>query len=665
MTSTISSNNKHFSKLFKWAFRRNRAIMIVFSVLMLIGIVIDVQIITTIAYSRVVNNTDGLGTLGYGSIIIAQFGAIILSLISANHTFSFLHNKRSTDMFGAIPCTRSTLYFSHLLGGISAVALPFIIGSFIVMGLTCRSVPYFAIQLSMILFGLIGIAAVYSFTALISYCCGTTLDSTIITLSVNAIYIGVIGIFSYIMSSMIPGVNSDQIFNTPIVTLLTPFGFPFFLDYYVIGSQTTALWTTIIWTVLFTAGMVVSGCFAAKMRRAETAQNEFNIKWLPVAIKAGISVLAGLFGGAAAAPTSTGFSKMFVFAFWYILVGFGAFIIIHLIFSRGIKGKFLPSLLAYAGTTAAVLALTFGLTTGMGIDTYVPSPSNVSSITFGNGNDYGSATYTYSDPENIKTITEIHKCITESIEKDSVRPYYIGFNNEYYYNTDEELYSSYGGKFEDLFPLSDNTSFDFTYNKKIGFTTKRVYGYRSKSFDYQKIEALLKKLYNSEEYKRLSNPSIWKEDAKSDGKSPSHANLAVIAYNDKTSSYMQASNIELKYDEQFVKGLMSAIKKDIIDDKEYYRIRSFNSAYYNSNSTLMREKYYVISIYYKDQRGNDTYDYSTGYNYTSRVEAIIPENYTNTLNYLRANGYGNALSAPVVFSNNYDDDYCDDYYNNV
>ena len=68
--------------------------------------------------STVVNNTDELGTLGYGSIIIAQFGAIILSLISANHTFSFLHNKRSTDMFGAIPCTRSTLYFSHLLGGI-------------------------------------------------------------------------------------------------------------------------------------------------------------------------------------------------------------------------------------------------------------------------------------------------------------------------------------------------------------------------------------------------------------------------------------------------------------------------------------------------------------------------------------------------------------------
>ena len=90
MTSTTSSNNKHFSKLFKWAFRRNRAIMIVFSVLMLIGIVIDVQILTTIAYSRVVNNTDELGTLGYGSIIIAQFGAIILSLISANHTFSFL-----------------------------------------------------------------------------------------------------------------------------------------------------------------------------------------------------------------------------------------------------------------------------------------------------------------------------------------------------------------------------------------------------------------------------------------------------------------------------------------------------------------------------------------------------------------------------------------------
>ena len=105
--------------------------MIVFSVLMLVGIAIDIQALITISNSETVGYNDSIGIVGYGSLLVAQLGAACFAIISAIHTFNFLHDKRSTDMFGAVPATRSTLYFSHLLGGITAVSIPFTVGSFI------------------------------------------------------------------------------------------------------------------------------------------------------------------------------------------------------------------------------------------------------------------------------------------------------------------------------------------------------------------------------------------------------------------------------------------------------------------------------------------------------------------------------------------------------
>ena len=246
MTSTTSSKNNHFGKLFKWAFVRNNSIMIVFSVLMVVGIVIDLYAITKIAtnVNHNMNNAQTINTTieqgGYISIFIAQIGAILFSLVSATHTFSFLHNKRSTDMFGAIPSTRGTLYFSHLAGGILSVVIPFTVGSLIVTVMTCRSADAVIADLCYIIFGLICIVAVYSFSVLIVYCCGTKLDSNIIILGANAIYIGVITVFWSIASSMIPGNSFEQLFNTPVITLFCPMGFGYFLDFYYFGGQITA-----------------------------------------------------------------------------------------------------------------------------------------------------------------------------------------------------------------------------------------------------------------------------------------------------------------------------------------------------------------------------------------------------------------------------------------
>ena len=632
MTSTISSTNKNFAKLYKWAFGRNRALMIVFAVLMTVGIAIDIQSLITISHSETVGYTNSMGILGYGSILVAQLGAVCFSIISAIHTFNFLHNKRSTDMFGAVPATRSTLYFSHLLGGITAVSIPFTAGSFIVMALTCRTTQYFITELGFILMGIVTIAAVYSFTALIAYCCGTSLDSTIITIGANGIYMGVIAIFTAVAYSMIPGLSSSGsslLFNTPFITLFAPVGFSVFFDIYCTMGQTTAMWTTVIWSVLFTAGMILLGNHAAKTRKMETAQNEFNIKWLPTVIKAGISVLAGSFAGITAiSGQSSGFSNMFIFSFWYIITGFAAFIILHLIFSRGTKEKLLPSLLAYAGTTAVALGLLFAMTTGMGIDTYIPAESNINSITF------QSDEMEYKDPENIKTIMELHKLMMEGTLEDTSHPYYIGI----YYNSNSMYY---GTDYETKYPLTFHTSFNFKYNKKFGFTTEReYYAYFGRSstpkYDYEKIEELLKK---------LSNPELWKaESIKRNGELPVSADINIMVYSEQAERYSHRGNIGLKTDETFLDGLVDALKKDILADKEYYKSRIMRDSVYAG------DRCYCLSIGYGESLGN------TIIRETVRIQ--VSETYTNTLNYLRNNGYASELDNPSFSVD--DSDYTDD-----
>ncbi len=639
MTSTISSANKNFAKLCKWAFGRNKALMIVFSVLMLVGIAIDIQALITISNSETVGYNDSIGIVGYGSLLVAQLGAACFAIISAIHTFNFLHDKRSTDMFGAVPATRSTLYFSHLLGGITAVSIPFTVGSFIVMALTCRTTQYFITELGFILMGIVSIAAVYSFTALIAYCCGTSLDSTIITIGANVIYMGVIFIFIAVACTMIPGLSGNNLlFDTPFVTLFAPVGFSVFFDAYSTLGQPTATWTIVIWSILFTAGMILLGNYAAKTRKAETAQNEFNIKWLPIVIKAGISILAGSFAGMTAVSSqNAGFSNMFIFSFWYIITGLAAFIILHLVFSRGTKVKLLPSLLAYAGTTAAVLVFLFAMTTGLGIDTYIPAESNVNSIAFQDDS------IEYKDPENIKTIMEIHRLVMEGTLEDAPHPYYIGIDHYYDRNT------YYGTDYESEYPLTFRTSFDFKYNKKFGFTTERTYYVHSSragtpKYDYEKIEALLKKLYNSDEYKKLFHPELWKEEGvERNHQLPIIANINIMGYSEKTENYFPRGDINLKTDEKFLNGLVDTLKKDILADKEYYK--SVTSGY-------MGDRYYCLHIRYGD-------DNSFTNPFRETISVWVFESYTNTLNYLRNNGYGSELDNPS-FSADDADNYTDD-----
>ncbi len=678
MTSTIFSS-KTFPTFYKWAFKRNKAVMVIFSVLLGLGVILDLYAMTQIPRFGYGYTSDSLndefGEIGAVTIIIFQIGAIFFTFVSSLLTFSFLHNKRSVDMFGSAPTTRGTMFASHLLGGISSVAAPFITGCLIVMGFTARTGEYFKFDLIMVALGVLGILAAYSFTALIAYCCGTVIDTAIVTIGVNAICGGAVALFWGMCSEMIPGLEFESIIYSPILPIFSPYAFCFFGDFYFFSEEKSAFFSIIIWNVIFIAGITACALFAAIKRKAEVSQSEFAVKWLPMAIKAGASVVAGGFIGCIAALTSDlGLGNMAVFALWYVIIGAVAFFILHVIFSRGVKRHLLPSLIVYAVTTVAAVGFVFILSTGLGIDTYVPVAQNVSTVSF-NYEDY-------KDPENVKIITQIHKLVAEGTRKEEGFPYYLGNDSQDYYiyedinsddpeicyddgdypitvGTDDVPLTSRSSDssrnvedFSNNYPLTYMTSFNFSYSKKVGFKTVRSYyianySYDDKelNYDYDAIEELLQQLYSSTEYKHLRNEIIWDDELRSRyslalNETPELNFMQYVPFSNddyyygySTSSYQNVGSVKLPTGENFYENLFVALRKDMDADTEYYKtVTSHNSA--------LLDNYLTLTVAYTRKEKDQSYygmfdDYEP---YSQYIDVVIPLSYKNTIDYLNSRG---------------------------
>lgn len=640
MTLTTLSS-KELKPLYKWALKRNRTIMIIYSIFLAVfGPILDMYMATQY-YDASSSNIEEIGIV---SLTLFQIIAAFFTFVSALKTFSYLHNKRSVDMFGALPTNRTTMYVSHLLAGITAIVLPYIPAAVLTLGITSRSGDSLKLGLFCVGTTLLMIIAAYVFTSLIAYCCGTIIDTAIVTVAVNAVWVGVIALYYGFIYEMIPGMEFYNIMDTPLIVLFAPYGFSLVELVFYEMDQIGNIVTLILWNIVYIAGIFFLALYAANKRKAETSQNGFAVQWLPMVIKAGVSVACGGFIGFVAAMISySGYGNMFVFSFWYVIIGFVAFAILHIIFARGVKGKIIPSLITYICTSVAALALVFGLSFGMGLDTYVPSANTVSSVTFENEE--------FSDPENIATITEIHKVITEGIRNYYDYPYYLGDEDYNYYYDDYYDVPAEDDKSDaelnpaEKYPYVNYTGFSFSYKRKFGFGVSReyyIYTYNSydHTYDYNTLNELLKKLYSSEEYKIMKNKELFDDETVDKVMS---ASLDYYYYTD--GQYMNYGSADLPSDAEFMTGLRQALKADIIADQSFVPQTSYSSVSYRSQLFYRYIGSNCIELdikyrYNEDDMQNYSYNYYYDYDdaitrtRTYTVSALIKPNYVNTMKYL-------------------------------
>ena len=109
MTSTISCNSKthQFLSMYLWSMRKNMATIITYSLFLLFSFPLLLLFYNTLTAANIIDRADFLIEAN-NTVYPIIFGCILMlfTLLVSVFMFSYLHKKRSVDMFGALPVSR-------------------------------------------------------------------------------------------------------------------------------------------------------------------------------------------------------------------------------------------------------------------------------------------------------------------------------------------------------------------------------------------------------------------------------------------------------------------------------------------------------------------------------------------------------------------------------
>lgn len=663
MTSATLSNKKKtklsdFRNILIWSLKKHKALGIVYVSLLVFSSPV-IGLLTSLSVGTLDNPVTVL-TFASLSTVVTMIMTFIISVMM----FDYLHNKRQADVFGSLPCTRRTLFFSRFTTGLAMIIVPYIINMLIVvlmsLGLKAGS-DIFTVYIPYILhvgtLVVLSVIASYSFTAFMAVCCGTTANTVLSTLLISFAYPIAISMLSTLGSSMIPGVNL-HIDEIPLISnLLSPYGSSaggiFSLTLSMIKMDSNAVdflgdnWQQLVaWAILIAASFV--GCFfLTKKRKTEAAQNSFAFKAPSVIIRAIATAAVGLLFGLiftfftclnifsdfarneifGQEIQNSAWTMFAIFLIAFVIAAFLTHLIATVIFNKGFKG-FAKSLISFAAVVLCVCllytSLAFG---GFGADKYVPQADKVSSVEIATTSYSGywfnrsigslfpllmpqipPSSFDYDNDiictgeESINATTELHREIISNLNNVNPTPYYI--------NTFSEPYPFSGASTSDYseFETIDSNPpvLKFLYHMKDGTTVERIYseGY------YFNID-IVSKLNNIETISAKENTanliSLLSE------KSGEITSFKIIAdwYGGNDSVFNR-------------KSLVSEMKKALLDDMK----SSENS---DSDSIFCK-----IIVGCRENGSSDELqkNISIPYSYKNSVKLLSQYGYTATLNLL-------------------------------
>lgn len=457
MTSTTYSKFKLVLSVFLWTLRNNIAVIVIYLSLIAFGAITD----TLFGFS--VNSKEAgcflmfLGTLEY---------ALIIGLVISIRSFSYLHNKRQTDMIGSLPVSRRVMYFSKLISASIISLVPMAIVDCVIILITQNGyafAEYFPDEsqfLSLTLNASIMLIACISFFGLMSICCGKTSDKIISFFGVNLAAPVAITILTALPSMLLMGYSFS--FNRDLVMLLSP-----------IFSIVTL--NPIYW-LIFTAITVIISFFLIKSRKAECAQSHFAYKFPLIAVKVLISFSAGIVAALILLLINnlTKSGNDYV-SFWIGMVigSFIAYMIIQLVFARGFSG-FLKGLIPYGAMLLCFAIYFTSMCTGFfGYDNYVPELDEIESVSFNADapayfvDGVNILEHNITDKEVIKKAVKAHKDelkYKSSFDKAHMLDRLSLFTDDY-----DNIYNTFSEDGEPFY------RYHITYKLKNGNTVSRVY----------------------------------------------------------------------------------------------------------------------------------------------------------------------------------------------
>lgn len=672
MTSATLSVDRNrsangFLSMFLWSLKKNKALIIVYSALLLFSCPVIMLI------SGITQLAEGNAYINIAEVSVAMFAVLtticvfLMTLIVAPMMFDYLHNKRKSDLYGAMPCSRRTLFFSRYLTGLAIVIVPYLLNMLIVaLSDACLYLfhngaadldfvkGYDAI-FNIALMVLTAVISSYTFTAFIALCCGTTANTILCTLLINVSYPIAFEVISVLFSSIIPGVVINFDSNIFIIFLLSPYLSCIvpLMDYFSFYSSGMSMseydytylrgyGSELALAALITAAALIGCFFLIKRRKAESAQGSFAFSAPASVIRfiasAGIGLIAALIatsisfssGGSyyfgdehvtySGFTTGDAWAIFFIFILTFIITAFLVHLVATVIFNKGFAG-FAKSLISYGVLVGVVtivyLVLAFG---GFGADKYVPQNDEIASVdlSYGysayNSEDYYSTVYNISDEASIKLTTELHSNIVENLNSYYPAPYHVCQNNEasfiatYY---EEDIAPT-----QNSFIIESPQVIKLVYHLKDGGTVERKYS----SIYYIGID-MGQEIANITLSASNTKLAELEEVVKAD-----KLDITEFELTDNISYY---SSYETKYvdNKNMCDKLEQAIKKD------------FESGAASSKSAIDSNDYLcTLTVRYNSSESSKVVS----------SQILVPKTYKNTIQFLGQYGF---ISAARIYDN--------------
>lgn len=525
----------------------------------------------------------------WDALLLALVFAFVLSL----QGFGYLHNKRKTDMFGALPVSRRTLFFSKMFSAIVISVVPMMIVMFSLNIIYSGSSVAEYCNAGHTIDALVCVIANVSLFGLLSVCCGKTSDTIISAIVINCAYPVTMFMLQLLPASLVFGYVPNL--NTDIIFALCPISSAFTLSF--------------VYWLIFSLLCIVVSFFLVKRRKAEAAQSHFAYKLPFVAVKLLVSFASGimfayLFSLLLGVGSTVAQGYLY---FWLgmILGSLTAYVVIQIILAHGVKG-FFRGLIPYGGMIAAFALIFIVIAEGMfGYESYVPKAEEIKSVKVGNEQPLviGTKTvcdFTSEDRGFIEETVKAHQQAINFNEKHEKSIYSLSAAN-----LSTTLARVAGSVIND----TNNDNFSLTYTLKNGSTVTRDYRLN----DY-KLYTELKDYFESEEY--LKNTSYL---FSCDDNYCCAAEVFDLRENSNNNYDCTVYRTEI-FDAKFLDELMPAIRKDMMAS-------DMQSDEYNTGEDGLQITFYYHDMkeFYK-QRNSDSFSYPS----TSQT-VLVNESFKNTM----------------------------------
>lgn len=553
MTSTTSFREfmREWKALYGWNLRRSRGIsLLYFGLIVLVGPVLAFLAGASQNYSMVsLRNMIPV----YCGLTMPFTMAFVL--VFSIQRFGYMHNKRSVDLYHSMPVRRVPMLLASWSAAVTGLLLPLLadIFLFFLLGLTIEMGDFRLLMLDYFrLFGSQMFLAVVclTFCMLMAVCSGTTMDMVTSIVLTNFFYPLVIFMVMLLGSWLLPGFNDS--YSPTLITALAPFPAMIvsmlfagdYIDalfgYHYTGDNPWVFW---IWWICLLAVLLASSLWLYSRRKSESAESDLAFPVPKILLRFLSSAAVGLLGGTVLYLINNGQVYFFVGFFCFSIM---AHIVTEALYSRGLK-HIVRTLPSYGAMALCVVVLYLCAATGFfGYDTWMPQ--NVKSASIYPGwarEELGSSwscdsapigLYTdsngiiaqrdrtiFTQPQHIETIQEIHKNLINS-RKTAGSPFYSFVVN------------------------GSNTT--FVYDTPSGTVSRNIIS--NLYVIDTKASALLKSLWNTEEWKKQTLPYII--DSRGVDSVWIHASEALDSYENLDEYSESISSPDTEYSEEYFYG---------------------------------------------------------------------------------------------------------------